>query len=361
MGQSQCVDTQPGSGNYGSVTASSWSGCGASQMKSNYDRIAVRCACDDNSRGGRAVIPDSIIFDAQDGEDDDALEVEVFEFQSVNWRAHEVIPPGWARSALPVPKCFFLGGGDACCIEQLNAKVKTRRILVALPGWAVDKASARWLSRTTMEMRNVCKLTRYVPEPEQEFAFLEFEYPAGETLETLLESKGRLSESGAKSVCRDLLSCAVVNCISTPLRFRGLLDASSVFTTTAGTLSSIVPLGGLLSYKGIKACVTRLVESGADALLPPELARAIQRGNRMGVLHPGNASASDTYSVMATVLASMTNTAKQRPAAVLSNEATTKAMSQFANDLLRKALYKDPGFRLNCNEALSHPWLQAER
>lgn len=301
-----------------------------------------------------ATLDERILTDVNEDFDDN-LDMEVIDQAKLNWRLYDVIPAGWTISSSPVPECFMLAATDACVIEKLGEQPEARRVVVALPCWAVDGQRARWLSRTSQDLRHICKLYRFVKEDECDYAFCEFQYPAGICLDDVLEGgTNHLSEIAARNLGRDLFHSTVAKCADTLVRFRGLLDTRSVFINpNTGSLMSVAAIGSVLSYNGVKACITSMMCINTAGSVPPEIIKAVKIGDRVRIVHPQTASATDTYSVAAVILKTLSG---QLPKAARHSE-TLQLLPKLANDLLQKALVDDPSWRLSYVDALSHPWL----
>lgn len=289
---------------------------------------------------------------ATDPRDDDD-EVQMHRPLQLNWRRfNNVIPACWIMvDSCDVPMCCMLPFGTACVIKENGAARPQRRVLLALPKWAADRVRARWLARTNVKLPNIINVTRTIVAEEDDLTFIEFEYPSGESLDVWLQRQ-RMPESVARNLCFDLLN-TLVGCRFSPIRFRGLLTPEAVYVSASGSLIGVMPVGSALSYSGVKHSLPQIEKVGNEGL-PPELKRAFDAGNRMTVLSQEIASASDLYSAAAIVLQAMTG---QQPEAARNSE-TTDVLSPLASDLLHKALYQDPSWRLSCEDALQHPWLK---
>merc|ERR1719253_790514 len=88
------------------------------------------------------------------------------------------VPSGWRLTYDEPPEGFLYAGGAAAVIEsvgQPGAARPQRRVLVALPEWAVDMKRARWLVRFSDKM--VLRLRSLRRSNSTERICLEFEHP----------------------------------------------------------------------------------------------------------------------------------------------------------------------------------------
>jgi len=89
------------------------------------------------------------------------------------------VPSGWRRAEnVAVPSGFRYFGGDSVVIEDLSSQ--RRRVLVALPAWAVDMGSARWLIKLRDGPKSLVRL--WNAEPNCDDVILEFDLPRVESV-----------------------------------------------------------------------------------------------------------------------------------------------------------------------------------
>jgi len=178
-------------------------------------------------------------------------------------------------------------------------------------------------------------------------------------LESWLGDQGCMEESVGRQLCRDLLE-SVSGLTASALQFWGGLGAVDVFVDEEGAFQGLVPLVALLSYRGLQGLharhaaparpdpETKDFESGE---VIPELAWMLRSGRRELLLHPMRLRTLGTYLATAVTLYALT---RQSPKSLV----LPKHITPRAADLLVKGLYPDPEWRLPCDQALKHPWLQ---
>mmetsp|Transcript_6795 Transcript_6795/g.12934 ORF Transcript_6795/g.12934 Transcript_6795/m.12934 type:complete len:372 (+) Transcript_6795:62-1177(+) len=279
------------------------------------------------------------------------------------------VPVGWRVCDEPAPEGFLFAGGCACIIEEKLRPELNRRVLLSLPDSAVDVRRARLLTRVggRQEGRILCRVWRANYSSMNDQVILEFDFPVGEPLDKFLERQGNLTEDLAKHLCRDLLD--LITAWESNLTLGGMMDASLVYLTKSGLLSTLLPLICLLSPRGLKATAMSVVEqissNGAKDSMSPELKEATL-GHGIPIGDKERCITSDSYAVMALVLEAL---AGIEPKTLREDDAEpqtgsrdsnggTLGMSKSAKDLFNKALYEDPAWRLCGQDALGHPWLR---
>lgn len=228
----------------------------------------------------------------------------------------------------------------------------TKSVLLALPGWAVDLERAKWLERLPLRHED-CQKMVLVWSCHQDRCTgnvcFQMDYPHGESLEARL-ARGPLEAEQGRKLCFSLVQM-ILRLQRTMFRLWGFLDASMVFLNEAGELSSVLPMGCLLSFEGAKSfALVALEQSGVH--LPPEVERAVATDDQTLIQKPTMFVATDTYGVAALVLEAM---AQAAPADVR-DKAVMGRLPEDASDFLHKALYNDPDWRLYGRESLAHPW-----
>lgn len=351
MGAAQCLSGEP------ETASPDWS----QKQTSKTGDAQCPSACSKNCTLPRtcdiareATLDERILTDVEKDFDDN-LEMKLIGQANLDWQSYKLIQTGWTVRKAPVPECFTLAATDACVVESLAEPQENRRVLVALPSWAVDEHRAELLARTSQGLRQICKLHRFIKEDGCDYAFCEFQYPKGVCLEDLLDGCTRqLPETLAKNLSYDLFNSIVAKCSNTLVLFNGLLDTRSVFIhTNTGSVMSIAAIGSILSYSGVKACITAMMCINTAGSVPPEIIKAVKIGDRTRIVHPQAASATDTYSVAAIILKSLSG---QLPKAARQQQ-TLQLLPAQAIDLLQRALVEDPSWRLSYVDTLSHPWL----
>jgi len=155
-------------------------------------------------------------------------------------------------------------------IEDLSSQ--RRRVLVALPDWPVDMNQARWLIKLRDGPKPLVRL--WNAELHHEHVVLELDLPRGESVASRCNASVCMGEAQACKLCRQLVEL-LTGLRSTPFHLSGLLDVSLVFLTQYSALSCILPLGCLLSIRGMKAAASSVLEQGGGASLAPEIRDAV--------------------------------------------------------------------------------------
>lgn len=256
------------------------------------------------------------------------------------------VASGWrCAENITVPSGFRYMGGDACVIEDLSSQ--RRRVLVALPEWAVDINQTRWLiklrdgPKTLVRLRNV--------ELNHDTAILEFGFPRGESVAQRCKEFACMGEAEACKLCRELVEL-LTSLRPTPFHLGGLLDVSLVFLTQSSSLSCILPLACLLSLQGWHAAALSVLLHTGPGSLSPEIISAVA-GNGIVSCSTQLRFASDSYAIAALVR-TVLNWHPSGP--------KMQRVSDVGNDWMIKALYEDPKWRLYGHSALKHPWLSQD-
>eukprot|EP00747_Dinoflagellata_sp_TGD_P222812 gnl/TRDRNA2_/TRDRNA2_94490_c0_seq1.p1 gnl/TRDRNA2_/TRDRNA2_94490_c0~~gnl/TRDRNA2_/TRDRNA2_94490_c0_seq1.p1 ORF type:complete len:370 (-),score=45.97 gnl/TRDRNA2_/TRDRNA2_94490_c0_seq1:101-1210(-) len=277
------------------------------------------------------------------------------------------VPSGWAKSmSTSVPEGFLVLGGDAAIIEETSSGAdglpSARRVLLALPDWAVDTQRARALTELP-EPTLVCRLRRmFKPSFSGEVIF-EFDVPTGEDLNSRLSRCGCLDQRATKHMLRDLLVVVMSFQAMPPLHLWGLLDGSMVFLEQSkGRVSGLLPLGCLLSLAGARSVATTLPRF--QSRLAPEFARALTTNDLKVFRSKDGRLGADAYAVATVALEALVQ--KMQPPSMLTPETVARhrkmmidALPECAVDLLQKALYEDVNWRLSAQDTLAHPWLSS--
>mmetsp|Transcript_56127 Transcript_56127/g.180136 ORF Transcript_56127/g.180136 Transcript_56127/m.180136 type:complete len:371 (+) Transcript_56127:59-1171(+) len=318
--------------------------------------------------GARSIgadFPESADGTAHDGYD----ATEPFGRHSVCFPALGAVPDGWRIVGEPAPEGFLFYGGAACIIERTSepsgaagtaaeAPAVHRRVLVALPTWAVDVRRAQCLAQvaanTPERVRHLVRLWRVCCCDVFGSVVLEFDFPNGEALNARLRRSGCLEEEEARVIGRQLLE-ALTNLRPTPLRLWGLLGTTEVYLGEEGSLTSILPLACLLSFKGAKstALTFSLGQCGHSRRLPPELKRAVLTTERLLAEDAEARAAADVYAVGALLLEAST------PKESIETEARNilEDLPDGMSSMLLRMLYSEPEWRLTAEEALVHAWM----
>lgn len=284
-----------------------------------------------------------------------------------NFSATGIVQEPWRIvKTVECPKGFLMAGGDACVIQE--GKGYQKRVLLALPDWAVDLRRAKWMARATgssqMPSGSRCSMCRfYHAKAVGDNVVLEFDFPAGKPITWFLEERGALSEAVGKQLCCDLLTCILGHHEST-LRLWGFIDASTVFLDSHGFARCLLPLGNLLSIRGVKAVCMALSERAKDTSntaaacyhIPPELYLALHDGIYGVHTLDEHSVGTDSYGVIALIAEAMSWGERDRPRQA-GHPRVASHLSAAAKDCLNKALYEDPAWRLCGKDLLVHQWM----
>jgi len=155
-----------------------------------------------------------------------------------------------------------------------------------------------------------------------------------------------MREKETCKLCRELVEF-LTGLQLTPFHLSGLLDESSVFLTPSSSLSCMLPLGCLLSMRGMKAVASMVLDRGGCTGLAPEIKLAVLAN---GIIsgHTEHRFASDSFAIAALVRKIIF----WHPA-----EPMMEQISEVGNDWMIKASYVHPKWRLCGHSALKHPWL----
>jgi len=286
------------------------------------------------------------------------------EITQLDFEAMDVLPSGWGLSRDDPPAGLLALGGAACLIKQKRPDsppkgkevVNKFKMLFALPDWAVDVPRAYALVQYASAfegLQKFCRLTRVARAPCFNQVVFECDLPKGRSLESLLAEHGSLDDEISQELFRELLQI-VANLHRTShsiITLWGLLHPSMVYIGPHGHLTSVIPVGCVLSFAGAKSCAMALCGSMTRHWLPPELERAVEHPDRTLIVDVSARSAADTFSVAAVVLHAM----RQVTPDCLHNSEVI--LPESSVDLFCKVLYVDFHWRLPCADALLHPWL----
>jgi len=267
-----------------------------------------------------------------------------------NFERTGAIPSGWklARN-VTAPIGFRFTGGDACVIESLSSH--QRRVLVALPEWALDMSQCSWLIKFRDGSKPLVRL--WSAERYYDNAILEFDFPKGESVAQRHTRSVCMAEREACKLCRELVEF-LTGLRSTPFHLSGLLDDSLVFLTQF-SLSCIVPLGCLLSIRGMKAAASSVLDRGGSASLAPEIRDAVI-GNGIIARNSESRFATDSYAIAALVRKVLTWRQLDSMDVHKRRSLIMDPISDVGVDWMNKSLYEDPEWRLCGHSSLQHPW-----
>eukprot|EP00929_Paragymnodinium_shiwhaense_P016019 TRINITY_DN124136_c0_g1_i1.p1 TRINITY_DN124136_c0_g1~~TRINITY_DN124136_c0_g1_i1.p1 ORF type:complete len:343 (-),score=66.20 TRINITY_DN124136_c0_g1_i1:239-1267(-) len=273
----------------------------------------------------------------------------------VDFAAHKIVPEGWQLTPTPAPGVFAQLGRHDAVISNPDLGSR-RRILFALPSWAVKKRRAEWLAtalgQQAFHVPGLCPLETVDEVYVLNTVVLGWKHPLGQPLDQWVAAHGRLSEAQASRLCRELL-VLFNELFTTPLRFSAFVTPSMVFVNKVGTLSNFVPLSSLLSWAGLQSTCCSLNSHG----MSPEVERGITEGDGRVAIEKGVAISASTYEVAAVILEALTGV-EPTPAW---DGRISKPLSDGALDFFHRALYKDANWRLTVADALKHPWLATEK
>jgi len=294
--------------------------------------------------------------------------------KKIDFEGEGLVPEGWRTTDLAAPSGFLLVGGDACVIEMREepqygaqtAEAQTagaqtaegaqeertepakadatapsaRRVLLALPEWAVDVPRAQWLTRLPpgAEWQSLTRLWQVSPVPASGLVTFVFDLPpsSAQSLQMRVR-KDAFTDAMARRMHGNLLRLLL--CLPT-LRFWGLLRQELVYVDDQGSLLSILPLGCLLNFKGARAAIHKA------PVVAPELRTAVDRNDCSLGTSRGRNLGVDTHAVAALVLG-----------ALGAGGRGVAGLSSGAQDVLAKMLRDEPESRIGAGAALCHPWL----
>lgn len=264
----------------------------------------------------------------------------------LDWAQHKVVPVDWRVAQEAPPRCFSFAGGAMCRIRADSTNESTpraERVLVALPGWAVDRGKARRLSASPL--KRICMLWRHSVSIHG-IVVLEFAMPplsGAESLADFVSSGRRLAEDGAARLCKHLLDVSVLLLHGpTALSMRGLLDPHSIFIDGDGTLKQWVPVPTVLSALGARA----VLEAKDSTFHAPEHRPPPPPEKMHGCV------ATDAYVISSLVLRAMAGPDGDGDCADVA------CLPGVAGDFFKRTMYAEPAWRLCGRSALEHPWLR---
>jgi len=274
-------------------------------------------------------------------------------------------------SDLDPPDCFFYAGGSATVIERSEGgpggalpEQPVRNVLLALPEWVVDLRRARWMVR--FSDRRAVKLKAV--KRNEERVCLQFEHPSFhpslpkcDALENYLSISGKMSEESARDLGRDLLY--IITGLNHGVTHWGFIDPSMVFVSPLGRVTSLLPLGAILSRNGVKAVAMNVMDRACQLMkpdsLPPEVKKAAITGSGWQSIAQEHYRSTDSFAVASLVLEALSDQSLKIPSYARKITQVSEVLSTTANDFLKKALFEDPAWRLAGEEAIAHPWLLA--
>lgn len=258
---------------------------------------------------------------------------------NVDFRDRSLVLPGWQMLETQTPRGFLMAGGLACVVGEKLPVIRyspveeascrpppppQQRVLLALRSWVVDLQRAQVLLQRTLDDQaelapQVTRLHRIVLKSDCDAVVFEFDYPAGECLSQRLEDLGPMHETQARTLCRDLLDACGTNLkpaasVTNPgPSFWGSIDDDVVFLHTHGELrdrlSTILPIGCVLSLRGIRAAHALRESDGAMEMpgpsfrhvpfVMPELAVALANVDAAVPLALAGSCAPDEYAACA--------------------------------------------------------------
>jgi len=301
-----------------------------------------------------------------------------FEHLEVSFSAIGAVAPGWRITNELPPDGFLAYGGSACVIErtgpgplapeahragqELPAEGTRKRVLLALPSWAVDFRRSKWLaqvSSTSAGAWRLCPLRRCYQCELFSTTVLEFELPEGQALDTFLEQSGPLTEADARRLARDLLASLDLMRLA-GFTFSGLMGASSVHLASGGRLGCLLPVGCLFTAAGART-VVRMASAQLDdggSFLAPEVQEAAHSISVCLVDKDDETqAAADAHAAGALLLRACAGVLPQ----AVWQPAVLEALPRGAADLLPRLLHKDRAWRLRVQDALLHPWVRSGR
>eukprot|EP00929_Paragymnodinium_shiwhaense_P116254 TRINITY_DN8562_c0_g1_i1.p1 TRINITY_DN8562_c0_g1~~TRINITY_DN8562_c0_g1_i1.p1 ORF type:complete len:362 (-),score=71.96 TRINITY_DN8562_c0_g1_i1:318-1403(-) len=269
--------------------------------------------------------------------------------------AQGAVPEGWIITAEDVPGAFSVLGRHSAVIQRIgdfgDPSPGSRSVLLGIPRWSVDKSRTEWLLKTSglVKPGSFAQLEYHSDLRSSNTVVCGFRYPVGVPLHVWRIRFGEVSEAAARGLCRDLLQMNVD--LQGALRFWGLLLPSAVFVTEAAqpVLSSVIPFGCILSWKGTVATCSDIHPDR----LAPEVVDAFDKGYRRLDIDKNASGKADVYAIAALALEAMAGV----PPWQLRDESVQAMLSDMAMDFFAKATFKDPEWRLSMEDALQHPWL----
>jgi len=278
------------------------------------------------------------------------------------------IPLGWRQLEDDAPLGFQLIGGDACIIERETKEQQyvrgmgmvMRRVLVALPDWALDFRRIRALVDLPGKVRNEAQLaTVHTPirYSDMEWTVIPIDFPVGEALIESTEGGSTMKEACIKNILFSLMQ-SVLLLADNMVHFYGLLNPSTLFLDRRQkTLQSILPLGAMLSSTGAGS-ISMMVHQSHGFTCAPEMRVVLQHSNvqllrRLGA-ERDRALAVDAYAAAAVALWCF----GEKEPSLVHKHAVASQLPMLARDLLQKALFPDPDWRLSGSDILRHSWLK---
>lgn len=295
----------------------------------------------------------------------DALEVEeaFYDDMDQSYVAADfsmALPGGWTMTHEEVPECFRFFSEDACVIRPLArghleavAPLSERRVLTCLPRHAVDLRLLDLYMPLDKRTQPLCQV--HSVTEEDNCVVIEFEYPRGTSLQTLLHKSCSMTEACGRVCCRDLLE-TLSFLHRRSLSLRGCIPSTTVFVDESGAVQSVVPWACLLSAPGLWATAKGYLASrSADAPpgLAPEFLAAVVAGHTHFPIIGDFCTLADMHASASLVLLALSLARPEKVHAVAKNS----SLSSSFFDLIVRALQKDPLFRLDLKSALRHPWL----
>jgi len=136
------------------------------------------------------------------------------------------------------------------------------------------------------------------------------------------------------------------------MTFSGLMDASMVYVDEDCRVTSLLPLGCVLTSHGVQCAIAGIVFGNRMEHLAPELLTKADGVDQ--ILDCSDSCLQwDNFVVAAIVLQALL---LAEPASV-NRACVRQALSDASGDFLCKALHWEPQWRLCGEKALAHPWL----
>lgn len=275
--------------------------------------------------------------------EEEVLDLETAKHNSLNALLRMYLKPGWRKATIPVPGCFVLADSfETCVIERLGHPEDACRVVVIFPNKLLDRRNLNCLLQDN-DLSYFCKPLRVVNEVSSDRTFVEFQYPGGVCLEELMRTNSLLSENEVISSCRSVYQKVVLQCKDTPLRCRGLFDATDVYVDpSTKNLTCLMCMGWFLSCEGIHAISDKLQRNTELLKLAPELAEIRQRPDKLSSIDPDSWSAIDSFSIARAFVQII----EQQLACLDAKSKEDNKLRLLANDLSAKFIAEGPCRRL---------------